>query len=146
MLRIVMSLNDKEATLRQYELLVNSTQNVTTWRQNANTFYLTLSTALISGGSYASFFGSGLAVIASILGIIIAFLWWITIVYYRTLNRAKFDIIHKLENKLPDKVFKEEWETFKKKKVIEATSIEEYLPIIFSIWYIVLIGYYFYPH
>ena len=138
-------MKDEEAFLKQYEIMANTTQNVTLWRQNGNSFYLTLSTALLGFIIYTS---NSVGVYEKIgmacIGIVIAILWYYTIDYYRKLNNAKFDVIGIMEKKLPIKMFDLEWKTYKKDKSKDVTQIEKYLPIVFLIVYGLSLCYYAY--
>ena len=85
--------------IKEYEILVDSTTQVTSWRQNANNFYLTVNTALVSIDSYLLSVNSHVGLIIGISGIIITILWKETIQYYGDLNKLKFNMIHKMEEK-----------------------------------------------
>ena len=90
-------------------------------RAGANSFFLTLNTALAaivgivsaarkppSHGSVPSFDAFGLCVAAA-AGIVLATVWWALLRYYRRLSRAKWDVINQLEQRLPASPFTDEW-------------------------------------
>ena len=133
---------EMDTILKEYEIIADSAQNVTTWRQNANNFFLTINSFLLSAGAYLV--GSALigSVGVAIIGITIAFLWRKTIIYYRALNEAKFDVILKIEEILPISIFGNEWAEFEKKKVPTTTKTEMKLPLIFMAAYVMVIAYY----
>jgi len=132
--------------IREYEIMVDSTMQVTTWRQNANNFYLTVNTALLSVDAYLLTASSHIGLVVGISGIIITILWRATILYYGDLNKVKFNIIHKMEEKLPVALFKDEWTELKKKhRRITPTRIEKWVPIIFLLGYLFVLGSYVYP-
>lgn len=130
-----------DVLIAQYDTMVNSALQVTSWRQNANFFYLTVSTALLS---MATFISSTIAfggVIALIAGILIAYLWHGTIIYYQGLNEAKFSIICEIEDQLPVQFFTKEWDYVKKMKCKPATSIERKIPMVFIVLEITTIAF-----
>ncbi len=132
--------------MREYEIMVDSTMQVTTWRQNANNFYLTVNTALLSVDAYLLTASSHIGLVVGVSGIIITILWRTTILYYGDLNKVKFNIIHKMEEKLPVALFKDEWTELKKKhRRITPTRIEKWVPIIFLLAYLFVLGSYVYP-
>ncbi len=141
-----------DALLKQYEIMVGTTQNVTTWRQTANTFYLTINTALLSLILYTAQTSiTGEKIILSAIGIILAVLWFYSIDYYKKLNKAKFDVIWLMEEKLPMQMFKLEYKGDKEKDKVEGyrgrvkgiTVIEKYLPVVFGVAYVITLVIFF---
>lgn len=134
---------NENAFLKEYEILTSSAIQVTTWRQNSNNFYLTVNTGFILLGSYllsvGVYSGIFLVLFISIQGILISYLWLQTIKYYSTLNEIKFQLINKMEEKLPIPIFKKEWELFSKKQVPKTTKIEKMIPRVFLISYLFIL-------
>ena len=86
-------------------------------RQTANTFFLSINSALIifaavllREGDLISVLGGCVAAGLSVMGLSICFVWRRMVTSFRQLNTAKFTIIHLLEEHLPAAVFKAEWE------------------------------------
>lgn len=89
--------------------------------------------------------------IIGLLGLILCFLWFISIRNYKKLNAAKFLIIHQLEDCLPKACFKEEWDLLnsyektkqiknsKKKKQFAITKSEVLLPILLTLPFMLLL-------
>ena len=127
-----------DAYLKQYEIAVNATQQVSSWRQNANNFYLTANTILFSLDSYLVLVNISGWFIISLLGVIISVLWLQTITYYRNLNSVKFKAIHKMEKRLPIALYTDEWEDMKAKQNLTTTSIEKWVPILFLVAYLLI--------
>lgn len=100
-----------EHLLDIYKLLVEMADRVSQRRQSANSFYLTVNTAIIGGAAYLSqSINSHLNTWAvSCAGIAICVLWIRSIVSYKSLNAAKFEVITALEKELPVSPFKDEW-------------------------------------
>jgi hypothetical protein len=113
--------NDTDTLLELYKTAVEMADRVSSRRAGANTFFLTLNTALATvvgivssarksppHGSAPSFDAFGL-VLTAIAGIVIAIVWRALLAYYRRLNAAKFDVINKLERQLPAQPYADEW-------------------------------------
>lgn len=104
------SSQDKDV-LEIYKMLVEMADRVSQRRQSANSFYLTVNTAIIGGAAYLSQadFGHLGTLAVSAAGIAICFLWVRAVVSYKSLNAAKFDVITALEDRLPVSPYKDEW-------------------------------------
>ena len=98
--------------LEIYKLLVEMADRVSQRRQSANSFFLSVNTAIIGGAAYLSksVFGQLETVAVSVAGIAICALWIRSVISYKTLNAAKFQVITKFEGYLPVSPFKDEWE------------------------------------
>ena len=132
-------MDSTEQLMRQYELMVNSSLQVTMWRQGANNFFLAVNSALLAFATYLYSISVFTGILIGIVGVAITILWHNTIGYYRSLNKAKFLVIQEIEKQLPISMFKSEEGHFSKEKRKIATSIESKIPILFAIAYIILI-------
>ena len=106
-----------QSLLDQYRLLVESSERVVARRQTANTFFLSINSALLifagvllREGDLVSVLGGGATAGLSLMGLLICFVWWRMVTSFRQLNTAKFRIIHLLERHLPAAVFAAEWD------------------------------------
>lgn len=101
---------DTDALLKMYALLVEMSDRVSQRRQAANSFYLSVNTALISASAFlTSTPARNVLWVLGIAGIAICALWVRNIDSYRTLNAAKFKVIHDLEARLPAQPYTDEW-------------------------------------
>ncbi len=133
-------MKDKDILLEQYKLYVNTAEKVSSKRQTSNNFYLTLNSILLTfSGSLTSLNFKYWHLIITISGIFISLLWLFSIISFRELNGAKFQMIHNIEKKLPVKLFKDEWNYLIKGKYIKLSLIEQGVPVIFIILYIIII-------
>jgi len=130
---------DQDIILRQYELMVNSTFQVTNWRQTANNFFLAINTTLVAIAAYLYNFSPSTGIIIGVIGIGITILWYETIHYFRALNKSKFIVIHDIEKKLPIMMFSMEYDHFRKEKREIATQIECKIPCLFAVVYLAII-------
>ena len=87
--------------LTMYRDFVNSAHGVTTQRGNANKFYLGVNTALLGSIGYFQLTDGVQIISFAVLGMAICWAWQGTILSYKTLNGAKFQVIQAMEQKLP---------------------------------------------
>ena len=130
--------------LEQYKLYVESADKISSRRDSANHFYLTLNSALFAISGYLSFLNKNplIFILIPLAGIIISFYWMKTIKSYRNLNSGKFKIIHKLEDYLPASIFKYEWQILERGKTkiyLPLTVVEKGIPNVFIAMYILII-------
>jgi hypothetical protein len=131
----------------QYKLYVESTEKISDRRQNANNFFLTINTVLISvfGLSFQIKVLEDLGwlkILLAILGITICVIFWFLLRAYKQLNTAKFKVIHEIEEGLPLSLYDYEWEVLgegKDKKIYYPFShIELLIPWVFGLIYLLL--------
>lgn len=134
----------KTHLFEQYKLYVESAEKVSDRRQNANNYFLTINTALISliGASFQFSYLDEAKKLAIIAGIIISIVWWTLIHSYKQLNTAKFNVIHEIEKNLPLALYQYEWEMLEegknKDKYFPFSHIEQKIPWVFGIGYVYL--------
>lgn len=131
--------------LEQYKLYVDSSSKVSDRRGSANTFLMSVNSALVAvyglaAGKEASLGSSSAAAwLIPLAGFTIS-LGWIALIHsYRALNRAKFDVIIEIEQTLPVRLFDAEWRTLKAQRTLSLTSIEQLVPLVFLIIYAALL-------
>ena len=157
--------------LELYKTAVEMADRVSARRAGANSFFVTLNTALAAivgivsaarkpppHGNIPSFDAFGLCVTAA-AGVVLAIVWWALLRYYRRLSRAKWDVINRLEMRLPARPFTDEWKklhpeepaagtplTGRRRPVRfrlrvkhrEATVVEQVVPFVFVALYVIL--------
>ena len=111
--------------------------NAVSQRRDAmNNLFVTLNLAIVAA---ASFIWDAKTIMLLVSGIIVCVVWIFFIRNFRELNRAKFEVINKLEQSLPVSAFSDEWQSLKKsKKYIEGTKLEKVLPYAFCVLYVVI--------
>lgn len=133
--------------LEQYRIYLHIFNTTSDRRNRSNEFFLGLNTAIIGIIGYLetktpSNNNSVIFIFAPFVGIAICYCWYEIIISYKRLNRAKFKVIHNVEEKLPLSLFKTEWELLGKgvddSKYRKISSIEKNIPIIFIILYTVI--------
>lgn len=134
--------------LDQYKLYVEMADKISERRANANSFFLTVITALISIVGIVSGFGtqaigvfSFWITIVSIVGLILCYSWYRILESYRQLNSGKFKVIHEVEKKLPLALYHGEWimlgQGSDPKLYHPLTYVEKWVPTLFAMLFAV---------
>lgn len=111
--------------LDQYKLYVEMADRISQRRATANTYFLSLNSAIIAFVGYlTSKDSTELLWILAVAGIVLSILWRSIITSYRNLNTAKWAIVHLIEKRLPISPYDAEWELVKR-----GTSDKDYKPI-----------------
>jgi hypothetical protein len=122
----------------QYKLCVDMSDKISSRRLTANTFFLTLNSAILAFQSLIT-----LSLIIALAGIALGYMWYRLIQSYSQLNEAKFKVIHEIEKKLPYKLFDAEWEALERGNnpdiYLSFTSIEKYIPIVFILLHSIIL-------
>ena len=130
--------------LEIYMCYIRTAGEVSIRRQSSNSFFLTINTALVAFVGYLqlAFPGSNNDIAnipISLAGIFLCLLWYQIIKSYRDLNDAKFKVIHEIENYLPLRPFKSEWDVVghgeDHKRYLPFTRIEMFIPWVFLLLY-----------
>ena len=129
--------------LEQYKVYLESTDRISSRRQNANSFFVTINTALIALVSYMHL-GSATSTkyywLVALAGMAISYMWYRLIRSYKDLNDAKFKVIHQIEKKLPLSPFDAEWDLLGRGKDSSIyrpfTHIEIGIPWVFLVLHI----------
>lgn len=139
---------DKNTYFEQYKMLVDSAEKVSDKRMNANNYFLTINTAIISLTgllltSKIFLLNLNLVKLVGLMGLAICIIWFLIVLSYKQLNSGKFKIIHKLEKKLPIQLFADEWRELGEgknlRKYIPLSHIEISVPIVFFFLYLILL-------
>lgn len=132
--------------LEQYKLYVEMMDRISNRRNKSHYFYISLLSGMLAILSFLfeqnillnNSTLNNILLLISILGICLCLTWFFHIGSYRQINEAKFKIIIEMENSLPYKCYKKEWDEVKEKKYVKLTIIEQIIPIIFIILYGIL--------
>lgn len=129
-----------------YKLYVETAEKVSDRRSSANTWMLSVNTALV--GFYAFLEKDKEIIVSSerqiwllaipVTGLIISFAWLSLLVSYRKLNQAKFHIIHEIEEDLPYKLFILENIKLTEAKHWGLSNIESWIPMAFFVLYFII--------
>lgn len=135
--------DDKEYVLELYKLMISSSESLIQRRQKTNAFFITaigsllaiaglmVRTGVLHSGTIWLLYGF------SITGLLLCNSWSNLIDNYGKLNKAKFDVILRLEQDLDARVYGAEWISLGKglrpKKYKSFTSTEQNVPLYFAI-------------
>ena len=130
----------------QYKMAVASTDKVSDRRAETNKFFLSIN-SIIAGGiifineKLESIDATSIIFVAT-FGVVVCLIWFFTILDYKRLNGAKFELIEKMEKSLPVQFYTDEWKILNNKKPWYAkyktfSKLELWLPVAFIGLYIV---------
>jgi hypothetical protein len=129
-----------------YKLAVEMADRISARRGIANSFFLTANTgiAAVLGSQEVRWY-------LAVAGMVFAAAWWALLKSYRELNGAKFEIILAMEERLPVRVYGDEWDRLRREPVRftlrrdalrswlaqyrELGSIERIVPWVFALIY-----------
>ncbi len=130
--------------LEQYKMYVEMADRISQRRNLTNVFCLTLCSSIITviGFSLVNILAITAVVLPffSALGVVLSVTWWWLLRSYRNLNSAKYKVIGQLEEKLPASPYwgaewKELGEGKSLKKYLPLTVLEQFVPILFLLFY-----------
>jgi hypothetical protein len=140
--------------LEQYKLYVQMADKISERRQSANSFFLTVNTALIAflglvaspdvGGDTGLVASPPLpwVLVVSAAGVVLCYSWYRLVRSYKDLNTAKFKVVHAIESRLPASPYDAEWEAVGRgedpKLYLPFTHVEIWIPWVFAALYILL--------
>lgn len=134
--------------LEQYKLFVQTSEELVKRRQNVNSFYMSIHSALLAfmGAMFALeidlTFLQCFGIVLCVAGITMSYSWWNMLVSYGQLNSAKMKIIGMLEAHLPLSLYDAEWrvldDPMSKKRYKSFTQKESAIPWCFMCLYIIL--------
>ncbi|MGF1468543.1 MAG: hypothetical protein ACFCGT_20665 [Sandaracinaceae bacterium] len=133
--------HDLPLFLEQYKVFVDSALKVTDWRTSANGLFLTLNTLLLPALGLRSPLAGERAVWIGLVcgvGLALALTWVVLLRHYRRLSRAKFEVISRMERRLPYAPFGEEWKllTPRDGSYVGLSKMESVLPALFAAVYL----------
>jgi len=137
-------INYQDHLIEQYKLYVEMADKISERRANANSFFLTVITALISIIGLISGFGTQTVnvfnfwiIVVPIVGLILCYSWYRIIESYRKLNSGKFKVIHEIERKLPLALYHGEWimlgQGNNSQLYRPLTHVEKWVPMMFAL-------------
>jgi hypothetical protein len=130
----------REHYLEIYKLYVGMADKISERRQSANSFFLTINTAIVGLVSYLQLAQnektrSLFYLVIAVAGMIICYTWYRLILSYKQLNTGKFRIVHLIEENLPFNPYMKEWEMLgsgeESKKYLPFSHIEIFVPWVF---------------
>jgi hypothetical protein len=140
--------------LEQYKLYVQMADKISERRQSANSFFLTVNTALIAflglvaspnvGGDAGVAASPPLpwVLVVSAAGVALCYSWFRLVRSYKDLNSGKFKVVHAIESRLPASPYDAEWEAVGRGEdpmlYLPFTHVEIWIPWVFAALYMLL--------
>jgi hypothetical protein len=133
------------AILEQYKVYVEMADRISARRALANTFFLTLNTAIFTVIGVFWKDRPQISPWVLILPLMIALgqcaAWWWLVRSYRQLNTAKFKVVGALEDRLPASTYwRAEWVALGEgkdwRKYLPLTHLEQWVPVLFGLVYL----------
>jgi len=142
----------RDHCLSMYLAYVGSADSISDRRHSANSFFLTVNTALLGITGYLQNAGADLLWLVAIAGMVLSYTWWRLINSYRSLNTAKFQVIHEIEQQLPFAPYDAEWEQLERGQEAKIhtpfSKVEAWVPIVFmtlhAVAFLMIVVTYFY--
>jgi hypothetical protein len=131
--------------LEIYKLYVEMADRVSARRQTANSFYLTVCSAIAAlvGFFPQSFLGWKSALVVGAAGIAMSWMWIRNIQTYKDLNGGKFLVINALEQRLPVSPYEAEWDVLQRGRAKSTYrpfhKVEILVPYMFGILFLIVL-------
>jgi hypothetical protein len=141
----------RDHCLAMYQGYVESADKISDRRHSANSFFLTVNTALLGITGYLQAAGAELLWLVALAGIVLGYTWLRLIKSYRSLNTAKFKVIHDIEQQLPFALYDAEWEHLERGQDAKVhtpfSKVEATVPLVFMVLhgfaFVAIVGAYF---
>ncbi len=130
--------NYKSHILEMYKLYVEMADRISSRRQTANSFFLTINSAIIGFVGYIKISEiNEYNWIIEVAGIFLCYVWYRLVSSCKDLNSGKFKVIHEIEKELPLSPYDAEWEAIGRGKnpnlYLPFTNLELKTPLIFGL-------------
>jgi len=142
------NLRKNDITLEFYKLMIDSSESLIQRRQRTNAFFMAAMGSLLTIASLLVRSGSPDSIMILLLfgfaacGLLLCYSWRNLIDNYGKLNKAKFDVILRLEKNLDARIYEAEWISLGKglrpRKYKSFTSTEKDVPLCFGLLIIIL--------
>jgi hypothetical protein len=137
----------RPTVVEQYKLYIEMTDRISQRRQTANSFFVSVNTAVVALLGYVNAKLPDAAerfyILISFSGVVLCLLWYQLIKSYRDLNTAKFAVVHTIEQLLPLKPYTAEWDYVGRGQHSRFykpfTHIELYVPWLFFALYLIVL-------
>ena len=135
--------------LEIYKIYVEMADRISARRQTANSFFLSINTAIVALGSYVHLgeeqvdIGRSFFWLVAVAGIILCYLWYRLVRSYKDMNSGKFKVVHEIEKELPLRPYDAEWTALgrgeKPEVYLPFTKIEARVPWVFGAVHVVVL-------
>lgn len=144
----IKNMSEKEL-IEQYKIYLTTSETLVSRRQTVSNFYITVNGAIIAVAGAVSPFTNNiissliLIISVAIFGIILDASWIRILESYGVLNSSKMKIINMLEERLPARLYENEWtvmsDKLNNKKYVSFTDSEKRIPKLFLAIYLLAV-------
>ncbi len=130
--------------LEQYKLYVDGLEKLIARRLTMNAFFISINTILLGGAVVTSkakdvvsvpiALAGGTAM--AVAGVMVSLVWRRLLQTYGVISKAKFDILHQIEERLPAKPFLDENKLLEQRNYKSSSATEVLLPFLFGLLYL----------
>lgn len=142
---------DSNILLEQYKIFLQTSEDLISRRQNVNSFYISINSALVTAFSFVlaldmpPVYKLLISLVLVLVGVILSVSWIRILVSYGDLNSSKMKIISCIEKQLPASLYDAEWaalsDKLNKRKYVSFTNSEKNIPVLFIFVYVcILVG------
>jgi len=138
--------NSSQQLFNLYQFYVELADRISQRRGRTNTFFLSIISSFIGFIGFVSPFMNNTIKESAIylicfFGIMLCFIWYISINSYTQLSKLKFAVIQEIEQRLIFPCFTREWQLLKenKMKYYRLSKIEKFVPLLFIIPFIFIL-------
>lgn len=132
-----------DLNLELYKLYLETAEKVSERRADANTWMLSVNSAIVALYGYLSEAGASVGDFEKsvwlwaipVAGILVCLAWATLLSSYSALNRAKFTVLHEIEATLPFALFTREQAVYKEMGRRPFSGIEKRIPFAFVVLY-----------
>ena len=143
--------DDKQIYFEQYRLYIEGIEKISDRRDSANRHFITINSSFfVLAGLIIQYTHESqklFLIVLCILGLFTSTIFRFLINSYKQLNTGKFAVVHKIEQKLPLRLYKDEWKILgegkDKKKYYPFSHIERLVPLMFGVCYLLTLLYLF---
>src|SRR3954471_8392466 len=138
----------KDPKLALFELYLATAEKISDRRAQANTWMLSVNSAIVALYGYLQADKPTLPNAQKIVwlwaipaaGAIVCGAWVALLTFYRTLNRAKFAVLQEIEADLPLQPFKREQEIYRRTRRRALGHVETAIPVCFVLLYLAILA------
>lgn len=140
--------NYRQHVLEIYKLYIEMADQVSSRRNSANAFFLSINSALVALlGAGRAFtdkdIPSTFFILVSVAGVVLSYQWYRLIRSYKDLNSGKFKVVHAIEKLLPVRPYDAEWTAVGRGErpdlYLPFTEVEVRVPWVFLLLHLIIL-------
>ncbi len=129
--------------IEQYKAKLTDLGNIGSRQASTTTYYVSIVSALVAVFAFKDrpLADIDITVLLTICvaGCLVSCLWFFSLTFFRSLFRAKLEVLEEMEETLPFQTFKREFESMKKSGNASWLWIERLVPAVFALFFLSLL-------